>query len=171
MKFRKAAAKVCYPYITKFELLVYKLWSMNVFNQCVEQKYASAFHCLQQANLESTNDRPLEPGIPAPSSPSRSSSILSLAERTATEPLEIVTEPPLLPDEPAADFVKCTPSPHTSALSHLRRSSVSMTVPQQSRAVNSIRYEQLDSSASTAKGSAKKVLGVVVQSESCTSPF
>jgi len=71
-----------------------------------------------------------------------------------TEPLEIQTASSLM--EAEADFVKCTPSPHTSALSHLRRSSVS-SGGQQSRAVNSIAYEHLDTSCGTARGSAKKV--------------
>ena len=103
---------------------------------------------------EGGTDKLLETETAESVSPSQSASGLSLVERSGTEPLEINTEP--LHDEPSADFVKCTPSPHTSALSYLRRSSLSNAVSQQTKAVNSIPHEHIDSST-TAKGSAKKV--------------
>ncbi len=66
------------------------------------------------------------------------------------KPLTIKTE---LAEENAenAEFVKCVPSPHTSFLSHLRRSS--MSACSQTKPAPVMAVSQLDSSM----GSAKKV--------------
>ena len=81
-----------------------------------------------------------------------SSTIGNALEPSDVNPVPIQSAP-LVPSEPEADFVKCVPSPHAGALSHLRRSSVS-SGSSGTRAVNSIPYAQRDPSM----GSAKKVL-------------
>ena len=108
-------------------------------------------HCeflhLQHLVSEWLNDRSGQEPDASPARP-------SIAKQL--EPLEVSTavQPPPGPSEPEADFVKCVPSPHAGALSHLRRSSVSSGNAQNSaRAINSIPYEQRD----TSMGSAKKV--------------